>query len=235
MKIFLHSGKIGDCIYSLPTIRALGGGILYLNPHFFTPEAAISLMPLLLKQEYIYNCVIGLPDIIDYNLDTFRNMNYMEMNLSDCHLAAFGLSSLERDRAWLCAKSTIEEAQGKVIFSRALRAYGYDGFWNDAYDRFGNAAVFVGTEPEYIDFQRKYGEIPWLRTINMLFLSTAINSARLFVGNQSCPHAIAEGLKKPIIIEVGTGEAHPVFERENALYIRNKTDWGKLKEGFAKQ
>ena len=31
VKTFLHSGDLGDIIYSLPTIRKLGGGILYLD------------------------------------------------------------------------------------------------------------------------------------------------------------------------------------------------------------
>ena len=29
---FKHSGDLGDIIFSLPTIKALGGGILYLDP-----------------------------------------------------------------------------------------------------------------------------------------------------------------------------------------------------------
>ena len=31
IKTFKHSGNLGDIVYSLPTIIALGGGILYLN------------------------------------------------------------------------------------------------------------------------------------------------------------------------------------------------------------
>lgn len=30
MTTFLHSGKYGDCIFSLPTIKAMGGGVLYM-------------------------------------------------------------------------------------------------------------------------------------------------------------------------------------------------------------
>ena len=32
MNTFKHSGDIGDIIFSLPTIKALGGGKLYLDP-----------------------------------------------------------------------------------------------------------------------------------------------------------------------------------------------------------
>jgi hypothetical protein len=30
-KTFLHSGSLGDIVYSLPTIQALGGGVLYIK------------------------------------------------------------------------------------------------------------------------------------------------------------------------------------------------------------
>jgi hypothetical protein len=32
-RLFKHSGDLGDIIFSLPTIRALGGGLLYLDPN----------------------------------------------------------------------------------------------------------------------------------------------------------------------------------------------------------
>jgi hypothetical protein len=31
LKTFLHGGDLGDVIYALPAIRALGGGCLYLS------------------------------------------------------------------------------------------------------------------------------------------------------------------------------------------------------------
>lgn len=31
-KTFKHSGDLGDIIFALPAVRALGGGILYLDP-----------------------------------------------------------------------------------------------------------------------------------------------------------------------------------------------------------
>src|SRR2546430_16669588 len=34
---FYHSGDLGDIIYALPAIRALGGGTLYLGPEIRLP------------------------------------------------------------------------------------------------------------------------------------------------------------------------------------------------------
>ena len=31
MNTFRHSGKLGDIVYSLPAVRALGGGLMYLD------------------------------------------------------------------------------------------------------------------------------------------------------------------------------------------------------------
>ena len=42
MKTFKHSGDMGDIIFSLPTIRALGGGVLYLDPRGGQKESTVS-------------------------------------------------------------------------------------------------------------------------------------------------------------------------------------------------
>ena len=78
---FLHSGDLGDIIYSLPSIKKLGGGTLYLNPSAnnlqnnypiktkLTKNSINLLRPLLLEQEYIYDVSIWNGNAIDYNLD----------------------------------------------------------------------------------------------------------------------------------------------------------------------
>lgn len=92
-RLAIHSGKLGDILYALPTIRALGINHLVLNvysqggdplrPFFY--KAARSLVSLLLQQpylrkvsvshcptplEYAWNNLRG----IHYNLDAFRNV-----------------------------------------------------------------------------------------------------------------------------------------------------------------
>ena len=58
---FRHRRKLGDIIYSLPAIRHLGGGILYLDPTSFygAPDQACwrrhfeTLIPYLEQQPYL--------------------------------------------------------------------------------------------------------------------------------------------------------------------------------------
>ena len=57
---FRHSGKLGDIIYSLPAVRALGGGIFYVDAataYFEKPalgrETAQMMVDLLETQNYI--------------------------------------------------------------------------------------------------------------------------------------------------------------------------------------
>lgn len=225
MTIFLHSGKIGDCIYSLPTVRALGGGMVFLEPRFFTRHAAEALVPLLLKQRIVHHCRVGTPSKVDVDLNRFRGEDYRKYNLSDCHLRAFGLAASEPDTAWLHVDGMVEEVNGRVVFARAQRAFGYEDFWKTAFELFGSRAFFVGTEVEHHAFTKRVGFVPWYPTEDMLEVALVINSSLLFIGNQSAPHAIAEGLNKAVVVEVGRREVFPEFPRRNAFYIREHRDW----------
>ena len=89
MNTFKHSGDLGDIIYSLPTIRALGGGILYLDPAGGESDPYIRaqcvdgktrlnkqtidfLSPLLKLQPYITDVRYWNGEKVTYNLDEFR-------------------------------------------------------------------------------------------------------------------------------------------------------------------
>jgi hypothetical protein len=111
---------MGDVIYSLPAVRALGGGILYLDPEggLSSPivkwqgrnrtkmgQAVIeSAMPFLKLQPYLQDVRPWQKEPVDVDLDQFRG-HIRYNNLSDSHLAAFNLPLTERDSAWL----TIDE------------------------------------------------------------------------------------------------------------------------------
>ena len=44
MKTFKHSGDMGDIVFSIPTVRALGGGVLYLDPDGGQESRVVSSM-----------------------------------------------------------------------------------------------------------------------------------------------------------------------------------------------
>ena len=79
-KSFRHSGKLGDIIYSLPAVKALGGGDFYLDyrtESFGKPPlgktAALMMAALLETQDYIQSAQLYEGQSVDYNLDSFRN------------------------------------------------------------------------------------------------------------------------------------------------------------------
>jgi hypothetical protein len=76
---FRHSGKLGDIVYSLPAVRALGGGIFYVDAattYFEKPalgrEKAQMMADLLETQNYIHRAAIFDGEPITCDLDRFR-------------------------------------------------------------------------------------------------------------------------------------------------------------------
>jgi hypothetical protein len=76
---FRHSGKLGDIIYSLPAVRALGGGIFYVDPvtqYFEKPplgrEAAQGMIELLETQDCIHRAALYQGELVSCDLDRFR-------------------------------------------------------------------------------------------------------------------------------------------------------------------
>ncbi len=52
-------------------------------------------------------------------------------------------------------------------------------------------------------------------------MANAIGSAKLFIGNQSCPMAIALGLGKNVIQEVWPLNGNCILNRANAVYWKS--------------
>jgi hypothetical protein len=62
---FFHSGDLGDIVYSLPTIRAHGGGVLHIGPEDVGARSVPSrrlvrnIAPLLESQTYIVKVTLA--------------------------------------------------------------------------------------------------------------------------------------------------------------------------------
>ena len=63
-------------------------------------------------------------------------------------------------------------------------------------------AVFVGTEAEHEIFCGTCGKVPHFKTKDLNEAARVIAGCELFVGNQTSTHAIAEAMKKRIVLEV---------------------------------
>lgn len=207
-KHFGHSGDFGDIVYVLPLIQSQGGGYLWLYNRPFTQNISKRfdvIAPLLMAQPYIKAVAVSSGKDVEFDLSTFRSSykphRTLLENQCDHALAKYGLPKVEGDKPWLTAKKN-PATKGQVVIARSPR-YNTDDFpWKMIVEHYGDACVFIGLKEEYETFVEKFGKIDYLKTDTMLDVAEAIAGSDLFVGNQSSPYSVAEGLKHPRILEV---------------------------------
>lgn len=206
MSDFSHSGKYGDLIYAMPTIRALGGGKLWLHPdgnmsgHEFSWKDIDILGPLMLAQNYITD--IALTESGNrrgHNLDLFRKHWRNGKPITFHHLKAFGLSDAIGLEKWIEVPRA--EKIASVVFNVAFRWMTHRFPYKTAVDRWGKQAVFIGLECEHERFCKEFGEVEYHRTDDMLEAAQVINQSDLYIGSQSSCLALAQGLRKRCLID----------------------------------
>lgn len=221
---FGHSGDLGDIIYALPAIRAMGGGHLYLyhlknrNAHSMSAERAALITPLLSEQPYIQSVthMDRPPGGKDSPLNDFRRFLRGRMTLAEGHLVVYGLPTHHLKKAWL----TVEPlAVAPVVLSRSARYHNPHFPWDAVVATYAHCAVFVGTREEHGAFVATFGQVPYYETPNLKVAAQVIAGAELFIGNQSSPAAIAEGLKQAMILEVYAPSANCNFHRLNKIHV----------------
>lgn len=203
-----HSGEMGDIVYSIPTIRELGITDLYLNPHqwhtalFDTPRA--EFISGLLESEGIKVHILEKeePCRISYDLDKFR---YSHLNVFFDHLAITcgRAHDLEIDitKPWLKPDKGLWDS-AEVIINRSAKYHGVFFNWSRVLltlKNLGCCVAFVGLWSDYEKFIQEFPESKGLvyyhKVADAKELKEVIAGAKLFIGNQSLPFAIAEGLK----------------------------------------
>lgn len=238
---FCSAGDAGDCIWSLPTIRALGGGALCLHSERWTREPMTeekvrSLRSLLTKQLYVEEVrwlddemlrhgesLANLNDFRAEYFRTFKNPDFPKRrNLCEWILRTHGCDPNEQNKQWL---SVPPNPVARVIVNRtgpgrkATHVYQNGRFpWARVVEKYKNNMAFVGTPVECKYFVKHFGMVPYYPTDNLLELARVIAGADLFIGNQSCAYAIAEGLKKPAILEVCPWLPNCLFYREDVIH-----------------
>lgn len=237
-KTFYHSGDYGDIIYALPTIRALGGGKLVIGPNKLwktrlnaSVDHVANLKPLLAIQPYISDIeyVHKIPSDIDFDLNRFReclihdnivpSCNTKKLNLAEAHLHTFNLPLSECVDRWITVDNTESIPNRPVLIHRSPRWQSSSFPWKKVMSSHRHRALFVGLEEEYSDFTKDWGYIPYRPTSNMLELARLIAGSTLFIGNQSLPYALCEGLKHTSLLEVKQDLANCCFNRHNATYL----------------
>lgn len=241
MSTFRTAGDLGDCIYQLPMVRALGGGEILIEAANYTrtmltPDKWCGIDLLLREQPYITNvrewrhgepCTVNAND---FRLPLFKALRYghhKDKALVDWVLETHKVPASAKDEAWLTVDPN---PVAKVIFNRTgigraiHHVYQNPRFpWYRVCQQYRKDAVFIGTGDEHAAFVAHYGEVPHYPTANLLEAARVIAGAKLFVGNQSVCHAIAEGLKQRIVLEVWREGANCLHFREGVFHGWDET------------
>lgn len=220
---YFHSGDLGDVLYALPAIRALGKGDLYLNSRPWTakmtPERVAVLRPLLEAQDYIGKVVHGDAPKNEYavNFSTFRNGGLF-----------YGVTLMELQSDWVDANAKPEpwlkiapsaKARGRIVCHRSPRYHNPYFRWDEIGKKFGTQMLFVGL-PNEVEELRRVTKIhaEYAITHDYLELAKLIAGADLFIGNQSSPMALAIGLGVPFIQETCLWTPDCLYPRKNGFY-----------------
>ena len=195
---FKHSGATGDIIFSLPFVKMMGGGNLYLSNYH--PQRAESIAKLLRVQPYIGDVFVGQPfpdNVVD--LDAFRMHAGYHSNLIEAYFTAFRKPFDQKHKEpWL----TIPDNNPLILESYTIinRTTNYDDpkfDWKKEVDyllTLGQHCYFLGYENEYEQFQDKFKTDAKFHDCDFLNAAFLINHAQMFTGGYSCLATIAQGL-----------------------------------------
>jgi hypothetical protein len=215
---FKHSGNSGDIMYALPTIYALAGsGKAHLHLVANAPasygkrhhplgnvmlnEKMIEMItPLLLAQEQISSCTTYTADQpIDFDLDLFRSYPLL-LNRGNIARWYFYIYAINADlgKPWLKVDPDTS-VNDRIVVARSHR-YQAPGISYTFLKKY--KTVFIGVEQEYRDMKKEVPNIEYRPVKNFLDMAGLIAGSRLFIGNQSFPFSISEGLKVKRLLEM---------------------------------
>jgi spore maturation protein CgeB len=204
---FRHRRKLGDVIYSLPAMRQLGGGTLYLDPTSLdgAQDRAVwktrfaGLIPFLEQQAYIREVRIHDGEPFDVDLDAYLRTTHGtvgdRVTIAANHFVGLGLELPNPMSPWLTADNP--PAAYPVVLHRS---YHYHGVVDYSFLLdFREKLYCVGADEERRPFEA-IGAKP-LVTRDVRELAAVVNRCGVFIGNQSLPLALAIGLGKRRMIE----------------------------------
>ena len=206
-KAFKHSGARGDLIYSLPALRALGGGSLHINRKYnsffeskVSDEEMSGILEFMRTQSYMKDVLDWNGQTVDFDLDEFRKMETSQHLLSETYLHKFGVS-FDLSQPWIETDKITANSKAEIVVSRTPRYHApFD--WAEL-TPWLDRSVFVGSAIEHMQFCKDTGfDIRHEVTKTWLELVQVILGSKLFIGNQSFAYSLAEGMKHNRILEV---------------------------------
>ena len=218
---FLHSGNLGDLIYSFAIIKELSKThqcnfyiqvnkkipVEYLKHPaggYYIDERMLNLfLPLAKKQSFINKVEKYKNQDIDIDLDIFRTLP-----INICFNSPrwyFHITGIQVDLSLPYLEiDDHEKIKNKIIIHRTFRHR--NQFINYKFLKKYEELVFIGTNDEYLDLKNEIPKLKLYECKDFLEMAQIIKSSKFFIGNQSIAYPMAEALKVPRLLE-----AEPLF------------------------
>jgi hypothetical protein len=226
-----HSGKVGDILYSLPTVKALGADVLYVPENTDQCTGLYGNMKSLLEQqpflkevrEYpslggTFGKMIKDPDIhLDYDLDRhFEHPMRGRVNMVKRYFDIFGIKGVDHTKPWLTVEGPrlIDHDYNLISLTPRFRDNSRVN-WTKVYEKIPKPAYFIGTAEEHEEFVEKYGAISRLYTTDLLTFALYIKYCSALFCNQSAALPIAQGLSKTYHCEFKPYRTNCYFYTQN--------------------
>ncbi len=216
---FLHSGTSGDIINSLPIIKELSkthkcnfylqSNKAHNNKHpnnygiYLMNENTLNmLLPLLKTQKYLNSVNKYSSENIDIDFDIFRKLPISFV--FDNARYYFQLVGIQPNllETYLDIEKH-DEIKNQIVIHRTLRYQNH--FINYKFLNSYENLLFVGSKKEYEDLKKDITNLKFYDCKDFLEMAKIIKSSKLFIGNSSIGHALAEAIKIPRLLEACPG------------------------------
>ncbi len=223
------SGGLGDIVYSIPVLKALGVTDIYVKTAYYFPPYGnmyTAMRTLLEAQGFTvhstdgsygtYNFEPGI--LVDYNLDNARmensrNVNHIIvsfMNHFRCYVPGW-------QQPWLKVPDRtldVEEPFYLVHLTQRWRKRSKVD-WKAVYRKLPRPVYFLGFADEHAHFEEMYGPIPHLPTEDVLHAAQYVKRCSGLYCNQSVILTLAQGLGRPYWLEQNRGKFNALLKTPN--------------------
>ena len=250
MNAILHSGDMGDIIYSLPSIQRLGLKKIHINlgkrfNTLMSHQKSQVLRPLLeyLGFDTAITSYTGEIPSQYFDGDRFRydGSNLISVHLMEAISNSYGIDDIDYREPWIPLYDKGVYDKDYIVIFRSPRYHNIEIDYNcllsgvlpDSYK-----TVFLGIPYEHRSFIQHFyrlgpsSDIIYIPTGSLLDAYKIISGSSLCIGNQTGLFSIAEALKKPRILEASTYVPNCELKDpdEKIFYFKEANDYVGAKE-----
>lgn len=230
---YIMGGRLGDFIHTIYVImikyEQTGKiGKLYITDQlqYGGDEFSISLnqtfeelYPIISKQHYIKSFEIYNHQSIDINLNDFRKNSNL-YGLPWLHLMSNTFNIPMIVKPWI-TMNVDEKYKDVILIHQSTNSWRRIHHFTPIVENLidGKKCMFITCNPkEYEQYSLKH-KVPLEIKSNLYEMFVAINSCKLFIGNQSSPLTFAMALKIPLIVESAEGHFYNYKYYDNFYYF----------------